>query len=134
MLKKDAMRAAKLPKKQIVPMKEKILSATGKVLKGAGKVLKPLGYAIGTNAVIQANSMANEMGIQLSKIDQLMALDSGDPNVAIDNYKRRNIPGYSEEQAGITLGKFQDDFAEVGDESFTSYFDGGIVSVLKGVK
>ena len=134
MLKKDAMRAAKLPKKEIVPLKEKILSTTGKVLKGAGKVLKPLGYAIGTNAVIQANSMANEMGIQLSKIDQLMALDSGDPNVAIDNYKRRNIPGYSEEQAGITLGKFQDDFTEVGDESFTSYFDGGIVSVLKGVK
>ena len=134
MLKKDAMKAAKLPKKQIVPMKEKILSATGKVLKGAGKVLKPLGYAIGTNAILQANSMADEMGIQLSKIDQLMALDSGDPNVAIDNYKRRNIPGYSEEQAGITLGKFQDDFAEVGDESFTSYFDGGIVSVLKGVK
>ena len=134
MLKKDAMQAAKLPKKEIVPLKEKILSTTGKVLKGAGKVLKPLGYAIGTNAVIQANSMANEMGIQLSKIDQLMALDSGDPNVAIDNYKRRNIPGYSEEQAGITLGKFQDDFTEVGDESFTSYFDGGIVSVLKGVK
>ena len=78
--------------------------------------------------------MADEMGIELKPQDYFMAVDSGDANVAIDNYKRRNIPGYSEEQAGITLGKFQDDFTEVGDESFTSYFDGGIVSVLKGVK
>ena len=98
-----------------------------------GKVIKPIGYVVGAGALLQAQAMADEMGIQLSKVDQLMALDSGDPNVAIDNYKRRNIPGYSEEQAGITLSKFQDDFSEVGDENFTSYFNGGIVS-LKGVK
>ena len=114
--------------------RSKVLSSAGKILKGVGKVIKPIGYVVGAGALLQARAMADEMGIQLSTADQLMALDSGDPNVAIDNYKRRNIPGYSEEQAGITLGKFQDDFTEVGDESFTSYFDGGIVSVLKGVK
>jgi len=119
---------------QKVKLKDKILSTTGKVLKGVGKVIKPIGYVVGTKALFDARALAEEQGIKLSKIDQLMALDSGDAEVAIDNYKRRNIPGYSEEQAGITLGKFQDDFAEVGDESFTSYFDGGIVSVLKGVK
>ena len=113
--------------------RSKVLSSAGKILKGVGKVIKPIGYVVGAGALLQAQAMADEMGIQLSKVDQLMALDSGDPNVAIDNYKRRNIPGYSEEQAGITLGKFQDDFSEVGDENFTSYFNGGIVS-LKGVK
>jgi len=113
--------------------RSKVLSSAGKILKGVGKVIKPIGYVVGAGALLQAQAMADEMGIQLSKVDQLMALDSGDPNVAIDNYKRRNIPGYSEEQAGITLSKFQDDFSEVGDENFTSYFNGGIVS-LKGVK
>ena len=137
-LKKQSMKAAKLPKKELVPMKEKILSATGKVLKGAGKVLKPLGYVIGTNAVIQAKSMADEMGIELKPQDYFMAVDSGDANVAIDNYKRRNIPGYSEKQAGITLGKFQDDFSEVGKQpmnidltmprGFNSLSSGGVAS------
>ena len=51
--------------------------------------------------MFEARALAEEQGIELSKIDQLMAIDSGDPEVAIDNYKRRNVPGYSEEQAGI---------------------------------
>jgi len=137
-LKKQSMKNAKLPKKELVPIKEKILSATGKVLKGAGKVIKPLGYVIGANAVLQAQSMADEMGIELSLADKAMALDSGDANVAIDNYKRRNIPGYSEKQAGITLGKFQDDFSEVGKQpmnidltmprGFNSLSSGGVAS------
>jgi len=137
-LKKQSMKNAKLPKKELVPIKEKILSATGKVLKGAGKVIKPLGYVIGANAVLQAQSMADEMGIELSFADKAMALDSGDANVAIDNYKRRNIPGYSEKQAGITLGKFQDDFSEVGKQpmnidltiprGFNSLSSGGVAS------
>ena len=51
-----------------------------------------------------------------------MAGDSGEAEVAIDNWKRRNVPGYSEKQAGITLGKFQDDFEEVGkDTTFGKY-------------
>jgi hypothetical protein len=105
-------------------LKDKILSGAGKVLKTAGKVIKPIGYAVGTKALFDARALAQEQGIDLSKMDQLMAIDSGDPYVALDNYKRRNIPGYSEEQAGITLGKFQDDFTEVGkDSTFGKYND-----------
>ena len=105
-------------------LKDKILSGAGKVLKGVGKVIKPIGYAVGTKALFDARALAKEQGIELSKTDQLMAIDSGDPLVALDNYKRRNVPGYSEEQAGITLGKFQDDFTEVGKNStFGKYND-----------
>ena len=105
-------------------VKDKILSGAGKVLKTAGKVIKPIGYAVGTKALFDARALAQEQGIDLSKMDQLMAIDSGDPYVALDNYKRRNVPGYSEEQAGITLGKFQDDFTEVGKNStFGKYND-----------
>jgi hypothetical protein len=114
MLKKDAMKAAKLPKKEIIPMKEKILGATGKVLKGAGKVLKPLGYAIGTNAVIQAKSIADEMGIELKPQDYFMALDSGDENIAINNYKRRNDPQFAAQERAKDLAQMSDDFEEVG--------------------
>ena len=105
-------------------VKDKILSSAGKVLKAAGKVIKPVGYIMGTKALFDAQALAKEQGIELSLADKAMAIDSGDPYVALDNYKRRNIPGYSEEQAGITLGKFQDDFTEVGkDSTFGKYND-----------
>ena len=105
-------------------VKDKILSGTGKVLKAAGKVIKPIGYMMGTKALFDAQALAKEQGVELSLADKAMAIDSGDPYVALDNYKRRNIPGYSEEQAGITLGKFQDDFTEVGkDSTFGKYND-----------
>ena len=105
-------------------LKDKILSGTGKVLKAAGKVIKPIGYMMGTKALFDAQALAKEQGVELSLADKAMAIDSGDPYVALDNYKRRNVPGYSEEQAGITLGKFQDDFTEVGKNStFGKYND-----------
>ena len=116
MLKKNAMKAAKLPKKEVIPMKKKILDATGKVLKGAGKVLKPLGYAIGTNAVIQAKSIADEMGIELKPQDYFMALDSGDANIAINNYKRRNDPQFAAQERAKDLAQMSDDFEEVGQQ------------------
>ena len=121
MLKKDAMKAAKLPKKEIIPMKEKILDATGKVLKSAGKVLKPLGYVVGTNAVIQAKSIADEMGIELSPLDYAMALDSGDANIAINNYKRRNDPEFAAAERAKDLAQMTDDFEEVGQTTFGKY-------------
>jgi len=96
-------------------LKDKILSGTGKVLKGVGKVIKPIGYMVGTKALFDAKALAKNQNIDLSLVDQIMAVDSGDPYVALDNYKRRNVPGYSEKQAGITLGKFKDDFTEVGE-------------------
>jgi hypothetical protein len=104
-------------------LKEKFLKGIGTGAKALGKVLKPVGYAIGTAAAYQAKTMADEMGIELKPQDYFMAVDSGDPEVAIDNYKRRNVPGYSEEQAGITLGKFKDDFEEVGQTTFGKYND-----------
>ena len=105
-------------------VKDKILSGAGKVLKAVGKVIKPVGYIMGTKALFDAQALAKEQGVELSLADKAMAIDSGDPYVALDNYKRRNVPGYSEEQAGITLGKFQDDFTEVGKNStFGKYND-----------
>ena len=103
-------------------LKEKFLKGIGTGAKVFGKVIKPVGYAIGTAAAYQAKSMADEMGIELKPQDYFMAVDSGEAEVAIDNWKRRNVPGYSEKQAGITLGKFQDDFEEVGkDTTFGKY-------------
>ena len=105
-------------------VKDKILSGAGKVLKAAGKVIKPIGYAYGTKALFDAQALAKEQGLELSLADKAMAIDSGDPYVALDNYNRRNIPGYSEKQNAITLGKFQDDFTEVGkDSTFGKYND-----------
>jgi len=111
-----------------IPEKTKIKDMFKKAFttgaKTAGKVIKPIGYAVGANAVKTAISKAEEQGLDLSITDKLMAFDSGDAEVAIDNWKRRNVPGYSEEQAGITLGKFQDDFEEVGkDTTFGKYND-----------
>jgi len=117
-IKSDAVRFSK------AGVKDKILSGAGKVLKGVGKVIKPVGYMMGTKALFDAQALAKEQGVDLSLVDKAMAIDSGDPYVALDNYKRRNVPGYSEEQAGITLGKFQDDFTEVGKNStFGKYND-----------
>lgn len=110
-----------------------------KGLKIAGKVIKPIGYAVGTNAVIQAKGIADEMNIELKPQDLFMALDSGDANTAIDNYKRRNVEGYSEEQNAITLSKLKDDFEEVGldevkpDETLNQFLaDGGRVGFNGG--
>jgi len=108
-IKSDALKFSK------AGVKDKILSGAGKVLKGVGKVIKPVGYMLGTKSLFDANALAKNQNIDLSLVDQIMAVDSGDPYVALDNYKRRNVPGYSEQQAGITLGKFKDDFTEVGE-------------------
>ena len=95
-------------------LKDKILSGTGKVLKGVGKVIKPIGYAVGTKALFDARALADEQGIKLSKVDQLMALDSGDANVAINNYKRRTDPEFSAAERAKDLAKMMDDFEDVG--------------------
>ena len=97
-----------------VKLKDKILSGTGKVLKGVGKVIKPIGYAVGTKALFDARALADEQGIKLSKVDQLMALDSGDANVAINNYKRRTDPEFSAAERAKDLAKMMDDFEDVG--------------------
>ena len=102
---------------------DKILSGTGKVLKGVGKVIKPVGYAFGANAVKSAITKAAEQDIELNLLDKAMAFESGDPETAIDNWKRRNVPGYSEQQNAITLAKLDDDFEEIGKSTFGKYND-----------
>ena len=115
--------ADKAPIPEKSKTKEMFKKAFTKGAKTVGKVIKPVGYAFGANAVKSAITKADEMGIELSLADKLMAFDSGDAEVAIDNFKRRTVPGYSEEQAGITLGKFKDDFEEVGQTTFGKYND-----------
>ena len=103
-----------LNKFQSAGLKDKILSSTGKVLKGVGKVIKPVGYAIGTKALFDAQALAKEQGIELSNFDKFLAVDSGDPNVAINNYMRRNDPEFAAEERAKDLAKMSDDFEEVG--------------------
>jgi hypothetical protein len=95
-------------------LKDKILSGTGKVLKGVGKVIKPIGYAVGTKALFDARALADEQGIELSIADQAMALDSGDANVAINNYMRRTDPEFAAQERAKDLAQMSDDFEEVG--------------------
>ena len=104
-------------------VKDKILSGAGKVLKGVGKVIKPIGYAVGTKALFDARALAKEQGIELSKMDQLMAIDSGDPNVAINNYMRRNNPEFAAAERAKDLAQMTDDFEEVGKTTFGKYND-----------
>jgi hypothetical protein len=103
-----------LNKFQSAGLKDKILSSTGKVLKGIGKVIKPIGYAYGTKALFDAQAIAKEQGIELSNFDKLLAVDSGDPNIAINNYMRRNDPEFAAQERAKDLAQMSDDFEEVG--------------------
>ena len=105
-----------LNKFQSTGLKDKILSSTGKVLKAAGKVIKPIGYAVGTKALFDAQALAKEKGIELSNFDKFLAIDSGDPNVAINNYMRRNDPEFAAAERAKDLAKMTDDFEEVGQQ------------------
>jgi len=102
-------------------LKNKILSGTGKVLKGVGKVIKPIGYAVGTKALFDARVLADEQGIELSIADQAMALDSGDPEVALNNAKRRVDPEFAAQERAKDLTQMSDDFEEVGQSTFGKY-------------
>ena len=115
--------------------KDKILKGAGKVLRGVGKVVKPVSVALGPYAVMSAASKADEMGIKLGLGDQAMAFYMGDPQAAIDMYRMRNDPEYAQQVRAANYARPLDEGTyDVMDESFTSYFDGGIVSALKGVK
>ena len=109
-IKKDALSFEK------VKLKDKILSSTGKVLKGVGKVIKPIGYVVGTKALFDAQALAEEQGIELSLVDKVMAVDSGDPMVALNNWKRRNDPEFAAAERAKDLAQMTDDFEEVGQE------------------
>ena len=104
-------------------LKEKFLKGIGTGAKVFGKVIKPVGYAIGTAAAYQAKSMADEMGIELKPQDYFMAVDSGDPEVAINNAKRRDDPEFAAAERAKDLAQMTDDFEEVGQTTFGKYND-----------
>jgi hypothetical protein len=103
-----------LNKFQSAGLKDKILSGTGKVLKGVGKVIKPIGYAVGTKALFDAQALAKEQGIELSNFDKLLAVDSGDPLIALNNARRRVDPEFAAQERAKDLAQMTDDFEEVG--------------------
>ena len=124
-------------KQKTVPQtrKDKILKGVGKGLTAIGKVAKPVSAVLGPYAVMSAASKADEMGIKLGLGDQAMAFYMGDPQAAIDMYRMRNDPEYAKQVRAANYARPLDEGTyDAIDESFTSYFDGGIVSVLKGVK
>ena len=104
-------------------LKEKFLKGIGTGAKAFGKVIKPVGYAIGTAAAYQAKSIADEMGIELKPQDYFMAVDSGDPEIAINNWKRRNDPQFAVAERAKDLAQMSDDFEEVGQTTFGKYND-----------
>ena len=113
----------------------KILKNAGKVLSGASKVAKPLSLVVGPYAVMSAAAKADDMDIKLGLGDQAAAFLMGDPQAAINMYKMRNDPEYAQQVRAANYARPLDEGTyDAIDESFTSYFDGGIVSVLKGVK
>ena len=126
----------KLPTPKIKQgLESKILKNAGKVLSGASKVAKPLSLVVGPYAVMSAAAKADDMDIKLGLGDQAAAFLMGDPQAAIDMYKMRNDPEYAQQVRAANYARPLDEGTyDAIDESFTSYFDGGIVSVLKGVK
>ena len=94
----EQIKTAKKPK-----FKEKLLKTIGTGAKAVGKVFKPLGYAIGTGAAISAKSQADELGIELSPLDYLAAIEMGDPDMAIKTYKMRTDPEFAKQEEAKTL-------------------------------
>ena len=73
--------------------------------------------------MFDATAMAKEQGIELSLLDKAMALDSGDPEVAINMAKRRVDPIFAAEERAKDLAQMTDDFEEVGQSPFGKYND-----------
>ena len=118
---------------------DKILPKIFKGAKLVGKVIKPVGYVIGPYAVASATAKADEMGIELSLMDKIKAFDSGDADVAIDSWKRRNDPEYAAAERAKDLAQMTDDFEEVGldeikpDETIQEFMaHGGRVGLKNG--
>ena len=98
-------------------------SILGKSVKAAGKVIKPLGIGFGVNAVKNAVSQANDQGLELNFIDKIIAFDSGDAEIAINNAKRRVDPEFAAAERAKDLAQMTDDFEEVGQTTFGKFND-----------
>jgi hypothetical protein len=82
--------------------------------KTAGKVIKPLGIGFGVNAVKTAITKAADQGLDLNFADKVMAFDSGDAEIALNNARRRVDPEFAAQERAKDLAKMTDDFEEVG--------------------
>ena len=102
----------KIPEK--TKTRDMFKKAFTKGAKTVGKVIKPVGYAFGVNAVKTAITKADEQGLELSNIDKLMAFDSGDAEVALNNARRRVDSEFAAQERAKDLAKMTDDFEEVG--------------------
>ena len=108
----------------------KLKKALGTVLKTTGKVIKPVGVVTGLAAV----NTAVQAG-ERNPFDLAGAYITGDAEVATTGRRIRQDPEFRTQYMADILSKPLDEGTyDVMDESFTSYFDGGIVSLLKGVK
>ena len=108
----------------------KLKKALGTVLKTTGKVIKPVGVVTSLAAV----NTALQAG-ERNPFDLAGAYITGDAEVATTGRKIRQDPEFRTQYMADILSKPLDEGTyDVTDESFTSYFDGGIVSALKGVK
>ena len=120
---KVIQKASEIDRPEKALLSDKFKTAFTKGAKNVGKVIKPVGYAFGVNAVKSAISKADDMGIELSLADKIIAFDSGDADIAINNYKRRNDPEFAAAERAKDLAKMTDDFEEVGQTTFGKYND-----------
>ena len=117
--------------KQIFPTGQKLTipKVAKSVLKKVAKAVPIVGTAIGIADVANAY----EQGVR-NPID-LFAAYQISPEAALAGKQYREDPEYRQKSKQATFARPLDEGTyDAIDESFTSYFDGGIVSVLKGVK
>ena len=96
------------------PSLKRASSILGKSAKAAGRVIKPLGIGFGVNAVKNAVSQAGDQGLELNLIDKIIAFDSGDEEIALNNARRRVDPDFAAAERAKDLSKMMDDFEDVG--------------------
>ena len=106
--------ADKIDRPEKAKTRDMFKKAFTKGAKTVGKVIKPVGYAFGVNALKTAITKADEQGLELSNIDKLMAFDSGDAEVALNNARRRIDPEFAAQERAKDLAQMSDDFEEVG--------------------
>jgi len=107
-------KASEIDRPEKAKTRDMFKKAFTKGAKTVGKVIKPVGYAFGVNAVKTAITKADEQGLELSNIDKLMAFDSGDAEVALNNARRRIDPDFAAAERAKDLAQMTDDFEEVG--------------------
>jgi hypothetical protein len=126
---KEATDAGLINKKTGRERLNKFLSIAKPVVKKVAKALPVVGTAVGIADVANAY----EQGVR-NPID-LFAAYQISPEAALAGKQYREDPEYRQKSKQATFARPLDEGTyDAIDESFTSYFDGGIVSVLKGVK